>query len=128
MNTSGAATVLLPRVDYPEKRMDMKTVALWLMAGLLVLNLGVTALLLVNMDSSKPEEVEQRVKVSVLAQELARLKSDTEKSLNHSSRVFNQLQLDTDTMRAQIQTLNAIKVDNQKGTGRSYDSTPTQSE
>lgn len=128
MANSAAATVMLPRVDFPEKRMDMKTLAIWLMAGLLVLNLAVTAILLFNVDRSSPEDVEQRVKVSILAQELARLKADTEKSLNHSSRVFNQLQLDTDTMRTQIQTLNAMRVDGQPPAPRSYEASQKQSE
>lgn len=125
MSNSAAATVLLPRVDYPEKRMDMKTVALWLMGGLLVLNLAVTAILLLNLDRSSPEEVEQRAKLSILQEEVARLKAESEKNFNHASRVYNQLQLDSDMMRGQLQAINQSAVDRQRATGKSPHDTPS---
>jgi len=122
---SAAATVMLPRVDFPEKKLDGKTVALWLMGGLLLINLGVTSLLLINLDRQNPEEIERRVQIGILQEEVARLKVDSEKNFNHASRVYNQLQLDTDMMRGQLQVINQSAVDRQRAEGKSPHDTPS---
>lgn len=122
---SAAATVMLPRVDFPEKKLELKTVALWLMGGLLLINLGVTTLLLINLDRQNPEEIERRVQIGILQEEVARLKVESEKNFNHASRVYNQLQLDTDMMRGQLQVINQGAVDRQRAEGKSPHDTPS---
>jgi len=117
---SAAATVMLPRVDYPEKKLELKTFALWLMGGMLVVNLAVTSLLLINLDRQNPDEIDRRVQIAVLQEEVARLKAETAKNFNHQSDVYNRLQLDNDIMRNQLQSITQSTVDRQRENPKPY--------
>lgn len=107
----GAATVLLPRVDMPERSLDGKTIALWILGGLLAMNMTLTVLLLVRIDSPNPDDVGRAAEMAEMQEELARLKAESQKNFNHATRVFNQLQLDSDTMRGQLHVIQAKNSD-----------------
>lgn len=117
---SAAATVMLPRVDYPEQKLELKTVALWLMAGMLVINMAVTVLILVNLDRTNPDEIDRRVQLQILQEEVARMKAETAKNFNHASDVYNRLQLDNDIMRGQLQSINQSTVERQRENPKPY--------
>lgn len=102
---AGASTQIMPAQKLKGAQRDGRSVAIWVLAGLLMVNMFATVLLLANMDHTNPELLDHKVQVNIAQEELAAMKAKFLKLSIDSEMRLSSLQTESDGIRLQLQLL-----------------------
>jgi hypothetical protein len=97
-------TAMMPAVD-ERVGLDGQTLAIWLLSGLLAINMAITVMVLVRIDTPNPELIDQKVQLDVTKAELAKLKNELKEREMDLARQLNDIQMTADMAHSSAQSM-----------------------